>query len=238
MEARKDNTIVLIPSYNEAKTVGSLVRHVIALGFPVIVIDDGSTDNGDRIASDNGATVIRNKENVGKGLSLRAGIEHIANNTSYEWTVLMDADGQHHPEDIINLVNATSGHDVDMVVGNRMASTKNMPLVRYCTNRFMSWVLSRICGQDIADSQCGYRLIRVAAAKRMDLEAKRFDIESEMLMEAARKRFKIVSAPVQTIYGDEVSKINPFRDTFKFLFLIIRYGFKKNGSGVSSKTND
>ncbi|HNX91644.1 MAG TPA: glycosyltransferase, partial [Candidatus Omnitrophota bacterium] len=83
MEARKDNTIVLIPSYDEAKTVGSLVRHVIALGFPVIVIDDGSTDNGDRIASDNGATVIRNKENVGKGLSLRAGIEHIANNTSY-----------------------------------------------------------------------------------------------------------------------------------------------------------
>jgi len=227
MEAKADNTIVVIPSYNEARTIGSIIRDITGMGFTVLVIDDGSLDNTRTEALDNGALVIRNKVNLGKGKAVREGIRYILEKMNYKWMIVMDGDGQHHPEDIPAFLEATHHNDVDIIVGNRMLQTKTMPRVRYWTNRFTSWVISMICRQVIPDTQCGYRLIKVDVLKHMKLFSDKYDIESEMLIELARAGKKIRSVPIKTIYGNENSDIHPIIDTIRFFGLIFKNLFGK-----------
>lgn len=219
------NTIVVIPSYNEAKTIGSIVRNITEMGMSVLVVDDGSTDATERAALDNGAMVIRHKRNLGKGSSVRQGIDYVSQKTRFEWVVLMDGDGQHHTEDIMALMSGARDGEADMVTGNRMQYTENMPTLRYLTNRFTSFVVSKMCRQTIPDTQCGFRIVRASALEQLRLESSRYDIESEMLIKAARQGFKIKSVSVRTIYGDEQSQINPVRDTIRFFYLVLRYQF-------------
>jgi glycosyltransferase involved in cell wall biosynthesis len=223
MGAKIGNTIIVIPSYNEARTIGSIVRNIVEMGMSVLVVDDGSTDATERIALDAGAMVIRHKRNLGKGNSVRQGIDYVSGKTKFEWIILMDGDGQHHTEDIMALMEGARDGETDMVTGNRMQYTENMPLVRYLTNRFTSFVVSSMCRQSIPDTQCGFRLVRTNAIARLDLESSRYDIESEMLIKAAHCGFTIKSVPVQTIYGEERSKIRPIRDTLRFFYLVLRY---------------
>jgi glycosyltransferase involved in cell wall biosynthesis len=222
-------TIALIPSYNEARAIGAVVQELVKMGITPLVIDDGSVDDTEREARANGAQVIKNKTNMGKGRSLREGINYVLGKTEYTWAVLMDGDGQHHPGDIPGLLEAAERENADMVLGNRMSQTKNMPLVRLLTNKFTSFVVSSLAGHKIHDSQCGFRLIKISSFKGVELVADKYDIESEMIIEAARKKMKIVSAPVRTIYGDEVSKIHPFKDTIRFIKLVRRYRAAKKG---------
>ncbi|MBU0683991.1 MAG: glycosyltransferase family 2 protein [Candidatus Omnitrophota bacterium] len=230
MEAVKDNTVVVIPSYNEARTIGSIVLNIVKMGLSVLVIDDGSIDNTERIALDNGAMVIRHRQNIGKGFSVREGIKYVLSKTNFEWMIIMDGDGQHRAEDIPGLMTETHHGEVDIVTGNRMLETKTMPSLRYVTNKFMSWVISGICRQSIPDTQCGYRLIRVCALKKLKLMSEKYDIESEMLLQAAESNMRIKSVPIQTIYGEEVSDIKPLRDTLKFCDLIFRHYFNRKNN--------
>ena len=124
MESRPDNTLTIIPSYNEARTIGAIVRDIVRMDMNVLVIDDGSGDNTERIALDNGAMVIRHRHNLGKGFSVREGVKHVLEKTNYEWIIMMDGDGQHHTEDIPALMEATRDGKADMVIGNRMLNTK------------------------------------------------------------------------------------------------------------------
>ncbi|MFC1480094.1 glycosyltransferase family 2 protein [Candidatus Omnitrophota bacterium] len=226
MGARIDNTIAVIPSYNEAGTIGEIVQNIVRMGMSVLVIDDGSTDNTERIALDSGAMVIRHRHNLGKGFSVREGIRHVLEKTNFEWMIMMDGDGQHHTEDIPALMSAAQLEEADIVTGNRMLETKRMPVSRYWTNRFTSWVLSGMCKQSIPDTQCGYRLIRVSALKKLKLTSEKYDIESEILIQAAENNMRIKSVPIQTIYGEETSKIRPIRDTIRFFALVFRYHLK------------
>jgi len=229
MESRKNNTIVIIPSYNEARTIGGIVLDIVEMGLSVLVIDDGSTDNTERAALDNGALVLRHRKNMGKGFSVREGVKYVISKTNFEWVIIMDGDGQHRTEDIPGLMEATLQEiKPEIVIGNRMLETKTMPSIRYITNKFMSWLISGICRQDIPDTQCGYRLINVNALKRLKLTSEKYDIESEMLIQGAEMKMKIASVPIQTIYGTEISKIKPIRDMAKFCTLIFRHHFKRN----------
>ncbi len=230
MEATRKNTIVLIPSYNESKAIGYVIQSLKKFGLKALVVDDGSTDNTARIAAEAGAKVIGHSYNKGKGASIRYGFEYVLNETDFEWIVIMDGDGQHHAEDVPVFMKRTIAGNIDLVVGNRMEDTEDMPRIRYWTNRFTSRVVSGICKQRIPDTQCGFRLIKVNALKKLVLETDKYDIESEILIQAAELGMKIKSVPVRTIYGEEVSAISPFRDTLKFFALIIKYHFRKNGS--------
>ncbi|MEA3489899.1 MAG: glycosyltransferase family 2 protein [Candidatus Omnitrophota bacterium] len=237
MGSTKDNTIVVIPSYNEARTIGGIVSDIVEMGLSVLVIDDGSVDNTERIALDSGAMVIRHRRNLGKGNSVREGIRYVLEKTRFEWMIIMDGDGQHHTEDVPGLMKATREEETDIVIGNRMQETKTMPPSRYWTNRFMSWVLSVLCGQRILDTQCGYRLIKVGSLKKLKLISKKYDIESEMLLQAAERGMTIKSVPIQTIYGEEISKIDPVRDTIKFFKLVLRHYSNSDGLRKAAKTD-
>lgn len=212
---------VLIPSFNEERTIGWLVAAVREYGYNVIVIDDGSQDKTAKLARDNGAEVIVNERNLGKGASLRKAFESLRQK-DYEGVVIMDGDGQHLPEDLVHFVDLFKAERPGIIVGNRMMKPKGMPLIRWLTNKFMSFVLSKMCKQSILDSQCGFRLIDMEVLKKLKLSTEKFEIESEMLIEAASNGFKIESVPITTIYSGQNSAIHPIKDTLRFLRFVFK----------------
>ena len=212
----------IIPVYNEERAIGSLIHLVKEKGLDIFVIDDGSTDRSAHIARDKGATVLSHPHKMGKGASLRDGF-HYALEHGYDGVITMDGDGQHDTRDLDGFLALAYEKKGDIIVGNRMTNTAKMPVVRLLTNKFMSLLISLACRQSIPDTQCGYRYIDAQALRAIELATSGFEIETEMLMKAAKKNLKIISSPVRTIYENEESKINPFKDTIRFF----RYFFRE-----------
>ena len=102
-----------------------------------------------------------------------------------------------------------------------MSKARGMPSLRLATNIFMSWAISRVAGQNIPDTQCGFRLLKKEVIKRLNLGTAKYETESEVLIKASRLGFKIESVPIKTVYAGEKSQINPFIDTLRFLRFII-----------------
>ena len=166
-------------------------------------------------------------ENQGKGRSLRDGFAWgLAR--GYKVIVAMDGDGQHLPSDLPRLLTVLEGDRIGVVVGNRMEDLRAMPWIRRVTNAEMSRQVSRLCGQPIPDTQCGFRLLRREVLERITLTTDRYEIESEMLIKAARAGFRIASAPITTVYEDQESRIHPIADTLRF-FRFLR-DLKRAGS--------
>jgi glycosyltransferase involved in cell wall biosynthesis len=212
---------VLIPAFNEARAIGPLVTDVSRRGFDTVVVDDGSSDGTADIARAAGATVLINPVNGGKGFSLRRGFDY-AVEKGYDAAITVDGDGQHSPEDLDAFVGLFEKKRPDIICGNRMPDTRQMPLIRFLTNKVMSGLLSWVCHQKIADSQCGYRLIRTEVLRNVQLSCSAFESESEILIEACRRGYRVVSVPIRTIYKDEQSKIRPLRDTVRFIAYILK----------------
>ncbi|MBI4972430.1 MAG: glycosyltransferase family 2 protein [Candidatus Omnitrophica bacterium] len=213
-------TCVIIPTYNEENKIGELVKQIRQLGLETVVIDDGSADNTSRVAQDNGAVVLRNDRNQGKGASLIKGFSYASNNGA-DAVITMDGDGQHRPCDIVNFIDLAKFSKARVIVGNRMSKAKTMPLIRLWTNRLMSWFISLVVKQKIPDTQCGFRLIKKEVLEKLKLCTSKYETESEILIQASRLGFKIESVPIKTIYAGEKSQINPFVDTLRFIRFII-----------------
>jgi len=218
---------IVIPAYNEAQNIDSLVRAVRALGYDCIVVDDGSVDKTDLIATEAQAVVIKTGGKSGKGHALKMGFDYVLAH-GYEALIAMDGDGQHSPADISAFVTCCQNTNADIVSGNRMQNPKGMPLIRFATNHFMSWLISLFCHQNIPDTQCGFRLIKSKVLQVIKLESSDFEIETEVLIKASKKGFKIASVGIQTIYRNEVSKIQPMRDTIRFAAYLWRELLRKN----------
>ena len=218
---------VLIPCYDVESVIGGVVKEIKNAGLDVVVIDDGSTDETEKRASEHGALVMRHVKNLGKGASLREGFDFVVRMTNFEAVIVMDGDGQHSPGDIQKFISHASRHADDIIVGNRMDLTKNMPFVRLATNRFMSSLLSVMCKQRIPDTQCGFRFIRRRVLEEIKFESDKYDIDSELLIKASRKGMKISSVPIKTIYGEEVSGIRPVRDALRFIGLLLKTYFNR-----------
>lgn len=221
------DSCILIPSYNEERAIGDIVRKLKDRNFFVYVVDDGSLDNTALKAAEAGAIVIKNATNMGKGAALRAGFDRILGENRFNSIVIMDGDDQHDIDDIEHLINKARESGADLVLGNRMQDTSRMPIIRIATNRFMSWLLSVMTGRNIPDTQCGFRLLKVELIKKITLRSSNYDIDSEIILRSARAGFKIESAPVKTVYGNEKSKINPFVDTLRFIRLLVLNTFRR-----------
>ncbi|OGX34583.1 MAG: hypothetical protein A3C36_05185 [Omnitrophica WOR_2 bacterium RIFCSPHIGHO2_02_FULL_52_10] len=215
------NICALIPAHNESRNIGGVIDGLKAKGLDVLVIDDGSSDGTDTIARQKGAHVIRHDRKAGKGRSLQEGFDYALRH-GYDGVITVDGDGQHDVNDIGRFLTLAGEHRVSVVTGNRMADTKGMPFIRYCTNRFMSWLISLACRQNIEDTQCGYRYISCDILREIRLTCNGYEIESEILLKACKRGFKVYSVPIKTIYSDEVSNINPFIDTARFFVYFIK----------------
>ncbi|MBL7151655.1 MAG: glycosyltransferase family 2 protein [Candidatus Omnitrophica bacterium] len=212
---------VLIPTFNEAGAIGSLIEKILRHDLSVIVVDDGSRDNTSVIAREKGAVVLRNPANEGKGASLKKGF-NFALEQNYDAVITMDGDGQHRPDDIPYFMRLAQYSQSGIFIGNRMSRAANMPLLRLLTNKFMSWLISAIAKQRIPDTQCGFRLIKKEVLERLKLRTSKYETESEILIKAARAGFKVESVPIKSVYSGEKSKIHPFVDTLRFVRFIIK----------------
>jgi len=140
--------------------------------------------------------------------------------TPIEWTKQ-----KHSLDDIQVLMKRMEETGADIIIGSRMDETSGMPFIRVCANRFMSGVLSMIVGQQVPDSQSGFRLIKRKVLEGVRLETSNYETESEFLIKAGRAGFRIESAPIKTIYQGQKSRINPIIDTIRFIRLLIKSSF-------------
>lgn len=210
---------VIIPTHNEAKAIAGIIRRIRQQELEVLVVDDGSQDNTSEIAKDNGAIVLRNLINEGKGASLIRGFAY-AVSRDFDAAITMDGDGQHLPEEIPYFTRLATYSNSGILIGNRMLKRKNMPYVRLFTNKFMSWLISLAAGQSVPDTQCGFRLIKRGVLERIDLKTSKYETESEIIIQASRLGFKIESIPVKSVYEGGKSQINPIVDTLRFIRFI------------------
>lgn len=212
----------VIPGFNEARHIGDVVRRTRQQLDHVLVVDDGSTDDTVLNARAAGAEVIVHPQNRGKGEAIKTGLRHWLE-LEFKWVVILDADGQHRPEEIDRFIQAATADSASLVIGNRMKNVSSMPQVRRMVNRYMSNRISRVCGQQIPDTQCGFRMLHRQLIPDVLGGTNRFDYETEMLIVASRRGFRIDSVPISTVYSDEVSSIHPIRDTIRFFKLMRRY---------------
>ena len=213
---------VVIPAYNERFRLAGILDELKSKNFSILVIDDGSIDNTYEVAEKKADFVIRNEKNLGKGISLKKGIDYLLKKTDFDYLVTMDADGQHSPSDLDKFLQKTED-GAYFIVGNRMFNPIGMPKLRIITNRLMSWLISRIVRQRIPDTQCGFRLIKREVLEKIRITTNNFEIESEILIKAARSGFSIKSVPIRSIYFKSLnSRINPFVDTMRFIKFILQ----------------
>jgi len=207
---------VVVPCFNEAGTIGELVRAVRRLVPRVIVIDDGSSDATSTLAKDCGAYTIRHATNRGKGAALRDGFQR-AQELGFGWVLTMDGDGQHSSDDIPKFLACAKETGAPLVVGNRLCHAERMPWLRRRVNRWMTGRISQLTGVPLADSQCGFRLVRLDALAGLKLTADRFEVESEMLVAFLAASHRVEFVPIQVIYKGHPSKIHPLVDSWRWL---------------------
>ncbi len=211
----------LIPALNEEKAIGEIVRQIKAQGIAPFVVDDGSGDATASVAERSGAVVLRNSRNIGKGGSLVKGFAFLLKQP-WDAVFILDGDGQHDPADIPRFLERLGSSSVDMIVGNRMHDPRHMPLARYLTNAFLSWLISLFIQTPIPDSQCGFRLLKRGLVEHLSLRTRNYEVETEMLVKAARLGYTIESVLIKTVYRDEKSQVNPVADTLRFIAFFVR----------------
>jgi glycosyltransferase involved in cell wall biosynthesis len=209
---------MLVPAYNESKTIADVVRGCRTYVPDVLVVDDGSRDDTAAIAENAGASVIVHETNRGKGAALKTGFEHIINGR-WDALIVIDADGQHDWHEIPAIMDTTLRDNAAITIGSRMSDVATMPIHRRMSNWLTSRIISSLAGQYVPDSQCGFRLIRTCVLKELDLSTDNFEMESEMIILAGRMGYRVSSVPIRTIYVEGRERIGPGRDTLRFIKL-------------------
>ena len=209
---------VLLPAYNEEQAIGVTVRRIKELHpeFEVLVIDDGSTDNTMQVAMDAGANVWPHPYNIGNGAAIKTGLR-IAQG---EWVLMMDADGQHKPEDIEKLLAKRDRYD--MVVGARTMGSETS-FHRDLANWFYNGLASYVTRFNVMDLTSGFRLVKKSVAmKFLYLLPNTFSYPSTITMAYLRSGRTVKYIPIHSRKRQGKSKINLIKDGTKFLLIIVK----------------
>jgi glycosyltransferase involved in cell wall biosynthesis len=218
-----DKVCILIPAYNAQKTLGSVLRKIEPLKIDTIVVNDGSSDETERVASEYGAQLLGHRLNLGKGAALRTGFQYILQR-GYQVAITLDADGQHDASEIPSLLKIFQTVKPDVLIASRAAEFGRMTFLRRFWNRLGVKAVAWLCHSDITDSQSGFRLIRSNVLKEVDLSTSRFETELELLIKACKKGFSVLSVPIDTqrVDGTGSSHFRPVVDTWIVCKLFLR----------------
>ena len=201
--------IVAMPAYNEDKFIGSLVLKARKYTDKVIVVDDGSTDGTAEISRMAGASVITHPENKGKGVAIQSIINEVKKEMP-DVLVVLDADGQHNPDEIPRLVQAVL-NGYDLVIGSRKLARKSIPSYRRFGQKVLLFSNRFLTRKKITDSESGFRAFSRKAIAELELSQKGFAVESEMIAVAEEKNLKITEVPITVQYKGNSSTLNPVR---------------------------
>jgi glycosyltransferase involved in cell wall biosynthesis len=219
--------LAVIPAYNEAARIASVIDGLRLLGLTVLVVDDGSRDHTAEVARNHGALVLQ-RQNGGKGSAIIAGCRY-ATERGYRRVLLLDGDGQHDPLEAPRLIEAGL-RGADLVIGKRMLQLERQPLYRRCFNRLSSLLVTMAAGRGIRDSQSGYRLCDPRLLLALPMTGQRYDLETEMCILAARGGKRVVEVPITVIYNDKISGVHPLYDTMRFFRAVFMSFLRCRGS--------
>jgi len=209
---------ILLPALNEESSIGNTISKLRELypEFEILVVDDGSTDNTLKVAIEAGANVWPHPYNIGNGAAIKSGLR-IARG---EWIIMMDADGQHDPEAIAQLLEYKD--TFDMVVGARSSSSETS-LHRDIANKIYNWFASYVTKFKIVDLTSGFRLVRKSTARQfIYLLPNTFSYPSTLTLGYLRSGRSVKYIPITTKYRIGKSKIKLFRDGTRFFLIIIK----------------
>lgn len=193
-----DKIAVLIPAYNESKTIGEVVKRTrkAAPRIEVLVVDDGSKDDTAKLAKKAGATVIKHEVNKGKAQAMITGMHKLKN---YDWVVFLDADLQYEPEEIVKFLEIIKQGDADFILGYRKFS--DIPHFRHwLANVLVSFIFNICYGSNVKDLTCGLRAIRMDLWNKMHLIFSGYLVETEMAYDAAKLGARIQQLHVGVKY--------------------------------------
>jgi glycosyltransferase involved in cell wall biosynthesis len=225
MTGERPEISLIIPAHNEARTLSAVVAGALPLVQRVLVVDDGSDDGTAAVARDAGAEVLSHSRRLGKGAALRSGLDELLPRVS-GYLLFMDGDGQHDPADIpAMLARLDDRPRPDVVLGCRLRpeTRDDIPRLRYSTNLFGKFVLSRVTGLEVGDSQTGFRLIRVDRLQEIELESPGFEIETEILLKLCARKLHLVNVPVSIRYHAGRSHYRTVPDTVRVCLATLRY---------------
>jgi glycosyltransferase involved in cell wall biosynthesis len=214
---KKSRFAFVIPVYNHAATVAQVVKDAQALGFPVFVVDDGSTDTTyEQIKEIADIQILRHQQNEGKGAAIMTGFAAAA--TAADWAITIDADGQHYPEDVLKLIAAIPDGTRPIVVGARDGMVgEHVPWTSRFGRKFSNFWVWLSGGPALLDSQSGMRIYPLPQALYLGTKARRFQFEVEILVRAKRNGVPVIEVPVRVNYNPTGSRISHFRPFVDFL---------------------
>jgi glycosyltransferase involved in cell wall biosynthesis len=217
-------TIIVIPAYNEGATIRELVERCMALSLPIIVVDDGSTDNTQSALDGLPISLLANELNSGKAATLWLGMQQAINDGA-EQIISIDGDGQHRPEDIPAVIDTAKQYPENIIIAARLKDNDQAPRARLAANRFADFWISWAAGQWIHDTQSGFRLYpkNLIAQLQPDTSQERGCVfESKVLIDAARKGFPSKVTPISSSYHSNAraSHFRPVADITRIVLMV------------------
>lgn len=218
--------LAVIPALNAAGTIEPVIAEAKKHIEPVVVVDDGSTDATGDVARGAGALVLRHDVNRRKGAALKTGFAYALEN-GYDGVVTLDADGQHLASEIPKFLAACAGSGADLIIGGRAHLFGGMLPRRRNANRFSAWCIAKTSGVPITDSQSGFRFYSANLLRGIQLRTDGFDMESEVIVRAGRRGFRIVTIPIDLgfVNGLHTSHYKPLLDTVRIAWTVFRARF-------------
>jgi glycosyltransferase involved in cell wall biosynthesis len=221
----KENILIVLPAYNEAKVIDKVIKDIKKEGYKdILVIDDCSNDNTSQVAKKAGAKVLSHVINRGAGAATYTGLIYARDN-NYDYAVFMDSDGQHLPKDIKRLLKVAKKKDV--VIGSRMVGDlKQMPIQRKIANFVGSIATYFFFGLFVWDSQSGFKVFNKKAINKINLTFDRYEFCSEIIGEIYKNKLSCEEVPIKVIYTDHSlgkaqsgqSIKNGFKMILRFIF--------------------
>lgn len=221
----ENNIWLVLPAYNEAKILRSVLEEIQGAGYQnIIVVDDGSKDNTFEVAKNTPSiTALRHKINRGKGAATKTGIE-AAKERGAEIIVTLDSDGQHNPLDIKTLVEPLLIGKYDVVLGTRLKNPKGMPWYKILANHIGNALTWYIYGLWVSDSQSGFRAYSRRASELINTRTDRYEYDSEVIREIYLNKLKYAEVPIEVRYTEySMGKVQKqgFVNGLKTLYKII-----------------
>ncbi|MDD2665873.1 MAG: S-layer glycoprotein N-glycosyltransferase AglJ [Methanocellales archaeon] len=211
----RDKVCILIPTLNEAPTIGDVVEEFSSMGFPNILVMDGhSTDGTVKIATEKGAKVVTQKGR-GKGQAIQQAFDLIEEDI----IVMIDGDGTYLPEEVDRLIEPIEKGTADHVIGNRFAEQKDGAFTKLNLfgNRILNKSFGLAYGTWITDILSGYRAFTKKAVQELELNRTGFEVEAEITIESVKKDLRMVEVPISYLSRPErsVTKLHPLKDGFR-----------------------